>query len=136
MESKPSMNNLETVKSQDLYKPQGGIEHTLLSPEIAAERRIDMPHHEVVETAGSPVQIPPLLPTPIQAGQDDDAGQVVDDTPLTANDDDLIEKEWVDKAKQIIVTTRDDPYRREQEVAKLQADYLRKRYGKELGSSQ
>jgi hypothetical protein len=32
--------------------------------------------------------------------------------------------------------TKDDPYRREQEVSKLQADYLRKRYGKELGSSQ
>jgi hypothetical protein len=48
----------------------------------------------------------------------------------------LIEKEWVDKAKQIIVQTKDDPYRREQEVGKLQADYLLKRYGKELGASQ
>jgi hypothetical protein len=57
-----------------------------------------------------------------------------DDMPLVANDDDLIEKEWVDKAKKIIVQTKDDPYRREQEVGKLQADYLRKRYGKELGA--
>ena len=56
-----------------------------------------------------------------------------DDLPVIANDDDLIEKEWVDKAKKIIAETKDDPYKREQEVNRLQADYLRKRYGKELG---
>lgn len=54
--------------------------------------------------------------------------------PLVAADEDLIEKEWIDKAKSIILATKDDPYRREQEVAKLQVEYLRKRYGKELGS--
>jgi len=69
----------------------------------------------------------PVVPDP--STQDDTAG------PTIANDDDLIEKEWVDKAKQIITETQNDPYRREQEVNKLQADYLRKRYGKELGTS-
>jgi len=60
----------------------------------------------------------------------------VDDLPVVANDDDLIEKEWVEKAKKIIVETKDDPYRREQEVGRLQADYLYKRYGRKLGASQ
>jgi hypothetical protein len=55
---------------------------------------------------------------------------------MVANDDDLIEKEWVDKAKKIIVETKDDPYRREQEVGRLQADYLYKRYGRKLGAPQ
>jgi Txe/YoeB family toxin of Txe-Axe toxin-antitoxin module len=59
-----------------------------------------------------------------------------DDLPMVANDDDLIEKEWVDKAKKIIVETKDDPYRREQEVGRLQADYLYKRYGRQLGAPQ
>jgi len=53
-------------------------------------------------------------------------------TPLTAKDDDLIEQEWVQKAKKIVANTKDDPYLQEQEVNKLQADYLQKRYGKEL----
>jgi hypothetical protein len=53
--------------------------------------------------------------------------------PVVANDDDLIEKEWVDKAKQIIADTHDDPYKRDQEVNKLQVDYLKKRFGRELG---
>lgn len=135
MEPKPSMNNLETTKSQDLYKPQGGIESAPLSPERSIEYRAEVPQQEIAKVPAVSAQTPPLLPTPIQ----DEGGvttPVVDDSPLTAGDDDLIEKEWVDKAKQIVIATKDDPYRREQEVAKLQADYLRKRYGKELGASQ
>ena len=92
------------------------------------------------EATPAAVNSMPVLP-PIQAVASpsvvtDDTAQVADDTPIAANDDDLIEKEWVDKAKKIILQTKDDPYRREQEVSKLQADYLRKRYGKELGASE
>lgn len=93
------------------------------------------PHPTERQTAPPPATVPlppPVvsLPTvPVPTAQDDLAG------PTIANDDDLIEKEWVDKAKRIITDTQNDPYRREQEVTKLQADYLRKRYGKELGTS-
>lgn len=80
-----------------------------------------------------PVVVPPVVPAPVV---DDSAQAASDDMPVVANDDDLIEREWVDKAKKIITETKDDPYRREQEVGKLQADYLRKRYGRELGASQ
>lgn len=79
-----------------------------------------------------PMPLPPApvtLPAPQQQATDDASG------PTIANDDDLIEKEWVDKAKKIITETQNDPYRREKEVSKLQIDYLRKRYGKELGTS-
>lgn len=56
-----------------------------------------------------------------------------DNATLIANDDDIIEKEWVDKAKKIIAETKDDPYRREVEISKLQIEYIRKRYGREIG---
>ena len=77
-----------------------------------------------VMAPGIPIPVPELTPL-----------QQASTNPTTANDDDLIEKEWVDKAKQIIAQTRDDPHRREQEVGALQKDYLQKRYGKELGDS-
>ena len=78
------------------------------------------------------ISVPRPVPVPVPA-----APATADDTatPTIAADDDLIEKEWVDKAKKIISDTQNDPYRREQEVNKLQTDYLRKRYGKELGTS-
>ncbi len=68
------------------------------------------------------------------------AADPVDDTThalgqvaaITANNDDVIEKEWINKSKKIVKDTKGDPYRKEHEVSKLQADYLHKRYGKEV----
>lgn len=77
----------------------------------------------------------PVLPQPTT---DDvqDAATVLTSVPDVAADDDVIEKEWVDKAKHIITETADDPYRREQAVGQLQREYLRKRYGKEVGAAE
>lgn len=72
----------------------------------------------------------PFLPSPAQP-----AAQTVQSqagNPLVAGDDDLIEKEWVDKAKKIIQQTKSDPYAQEKEVSRLQADYIKKRYGKDV----
>jgi hypothetical protein len=79
----------------------------------------------------------PTLPAPVVATPQDTGQAASDDSgaPIVANDDDLIEKEWVDKAKQIISETKDDPYRREREINKLQIEYIRRRYGREIGDS-
>lgn len=93
------------------------------------------------ESAPSAASAAPILPTPVSfpgsvpTVSDQGGDTISTDAPLVANDDDLIEKEWVDKAKKIIAETRDDPHRREREVGRLQADYLKKRYGKDLGVS-
>ena len=42
-------------------------------------------------------------------------------------------KEWVDKAKAIVSATQNDPYKRDHDVGLLQVDYLKKRFGRELG---
>ncbi len=55
---------------------------------------------------------------------------MADDNPVVAADEDLIEKEWVEKAKKVIAETKHDPYLQEQAVSRLQADYLQKRYNK------
>jgi hypothetical protein len=75
-----------------------------------------------------------VLPVPIMTSPVVDE-PVVADNPLVASDDDLIEKEWVDRAKKIIDETKDDPYRREEAVNKLQKEYQSKRYGRELGEA-
>lgn len=81
---------------------------------------------------GAGVQFtPPPMPV-IEPTQPQLAAQAAqDDTnPITASDDDLIEKEWVEKAKQVVAETRNDPHAQDAAVGKLQADYLKKRYGK------
>jgi len=136
------------LPAPDLNPERAPIEHsqsaeslpTPPSPETGFERG-ERPKEQQAETAPASANTSPILPTPItlpvpptpvavsDPATQDDAG-----VPLVANDEDLIEKEWVDKAKKIIAETKDDPHRREQEVGKLQADYLKKRYGKELGA--
>jgi len=53
-------------------------------------------------------------------------------TPAIADDVDLIEKEWVEKAKQIVAQTRHDPYLQNREMNRMKADYMKKRYGKDI----
>jgi hypothetical protein len=113
----------------------------LPNPEVGLETSVERVEQRSEATPAAVNAMPTLPPIQVTAApavsvDDSVATPVVDDTPIAANDDDLIEKEWVDKAKKIILQTKDDPYRREQEVSKLQADYLRKRYGKELGAAE
>lgn len=109
--------------------PEKGVER-------GAERKEQASEQAARAAEATPVLPPPIAPVASPVVDDTASAPVIDDTPVLANDDDLIEKEWVDRAKKIIVETKDDPYRREQEVAKLQADYLKKRYGKELGAAE
>lgn len=48
------------------------------------------------------------------------------------NDNDKIEKEWVNKVKQIVERTRNDPYRQNEELTLVKADYMRQRYNKTI----
>ncbi len=115
------------------------VEYGTISPErtveLGGERRIEN-RPEVGSTQAEAVQVAmPSLPTPVLPSEPVAQAVADDDTPATAADDDLIEKEWVDKAKKIIAETRDDPYRREREISKLQIEYIRRRYGREIGDS-
>ena len=111
----------------------------VMPPVYEQERSPERGHEQVERRADAslgatpvlPVPVPPVvMPAPQPAAPNDVSA------PAAAADEDLIEKEWVDRAKQIIEQTKDDPFRREQEINKLQAEYLRKRYGRELGVPQ
>ena len=53
-------------------------------------------------------------------------------TPEIAEDADLIEKEWVEKAKNIIKNAKSDPHLLNKEINKIKADYIKKRYNKDI----
>lgn len=98
------------------------------SPESApnGEMQHSGPSGPPVASTVSNVQLPVVAAQPQQAPVTDD------DTPLAAADDEVIEQEWVQKAKKIVAQTKGDPYSQEDQVGKLQADYIKKRYGKEI----
>lgn len=83
--------------------------------------------------AGDAQPVMPTVPQPVQAPQSSTTASTADDdTPVIAADEDLIEKEWVEKAKRVISETKHDPYAQEQAFSRLQAEYLNKRYGKTI----
>ncbi len=81
-------------------------------------------------SAASALPSLPAVAAPSNGTDSSEAGPVAN--PPVAADEDLIEKEWVVRAKKIINDTKDDPYHQEREVSKLQVDYLKKRFDKDL----
>jgi hypothetical protein len=72
-----------------------------------------------------PVEPPPLgAPAP--------AAPAHPGVPLTADDADLIEKEWVVRAKAIVEKTKNDPHLQNEEMSKFKAEYIKKRYNKDV----
>lgn len=63
------------------------------------------------------------------------AAQPATGNPALANDVDVIEKEWVDKAEEVIAKTAGDPHAEEEAVEDLQIDYMKKRYNKDIKKS-
>ena len=58
------------------------------------------------------------------------AAQPMPDLQAPAEEDSQMETVWIEKAKQIIASTRDDPYKQSQALAALKVEYLQKRYNK------
>lgn len=51
----------------------------------------------------------------------------------TARADDLVlEKEYIAKAKLVVERTSNDPYLQTKEISKIKAEFLKRRYGKNL----
>ena len=137
--------SINSQTSPEMNKPKGAEfsrapeANSPIRPEIApvrsevgAETReigVGSPASNPVATQ-YPAQLPAIPAAPVQNVST--SKPVSDDNPARANDDGLIEKEWVTKAKQVVQETRNDPYMQETEVSKLQADYLKKRYGKDV----
>ncbi|MDR0397906.1 MAG: hypothetical protein LBH36_01850 [Candidatus Nomurabacteria bacterium] len=69
-----------------------------------------------------------------QAPINNDVKTTTGNNPTAAKDSDSIEKEWVDRVKQVLKDTKDDPYLKEEEVKALKIDYLDKRYNRKLGN--
>jgi hypothetical protein len=88
----------------------------------------------LLTTVPPATSVPSTLP-PVINYSSSQATSVSYAAPNTAEDTDLIEKEWVDRAKKIISDTKNEPYLRDQEVTKLREDYKQKRYPSNKTSS-
>lgn len=95
------------------------------------------------QNAGMPVLPTVMTPPPTPLTDNQAIAQVgqaqmpqIGKTPGAADDVDVIEREWVDKAKYIVESTKDDPYMQDKQIEALKVDYMKKRYGRDIKLTQ
>lgn len=108
-----------------------------IGPE-AAGKQAEKPPVAAIEAAPAPMPtvIPAVTITAPVSSTSNDVSSTTSSTPAIADDSDLIEKEWVIKAKEIVARTKDDPYNQNKEMNVVKADYMQKRYNKTLKLSE
>lgn len=131
-EAGPSLPNIEAAPVQ----PEVGQVEAAPAP---AAPEVDRPAGEGAnQNQGMvlPTPIPqPVAPAPAPTAPPKDTSSdptAAANAPDLADDVDVIEKEWVDKAKEIVNDTKDNPHKQNHSVSILKADYMKKRYGKDI----
>jgi len=137
MEPKHNNDYLPAVELPQLQEVSGqtvGPEKLAAAPEVRGTS-----YPATAAAAGyNASQTTPLGSTPAtdgSAGQPQSTTIAASSSGLIADDADLIEKEWVLKAKAIVAHTRSDPHQQNIEMTNIKADYLKKRYNKDLKTS-
>lgn len=127
--SQAGINNSAPNISLPPVSPQSdqGLDKSLISPKAVNSAQSAESHKNAVQQ-----QI-------LQKVSDSDPSQkqtitVKNDSeaPLIADDTDLIEKEWVEKAKALVNKTKNDPYTQNKEISKFKASYIKRRYNKDI----
>ena len=75
----------------------------------------------------------PAADTPVIGAPAADATALpVSNASHPADDSERIEPVWVDKAKAVIAQTHDDPYQQKHQMSQVKAQYIQKRFNKQI----
>ena len=123
-------------------------QHLELPPSEAGAEIVKAPaEHDKSASEGAPgkqatppaiqaLPVVPDIPTVAPTASAHDDNQIVVSSPKTAKlpaaDGNLIEKQWIQKAKEIVAETKNDPYKQKNEMSKAKADYIQKRFKKTI----
>lgn len=114
--------------------PEAGKLTPPANPEAASvESQGEMPTRaELPQAAPPPLIDPAAAPSAAATSSDPPASAQSAASPAMADDADLIEKEWVEKAKALVEQAKDDPHAQNKALSKFKADYMKKRYNKDI----
>ena len=87
------------------------------------------PNAQAFQVESSAAQVAALQNTPPPAQP---IPQAAMPQAIQATDADLIEKEWIERAKKVIGSTREDPYLQNKEINKVKAEYIERRWNKKI----
>lgn len=128
-------------------EPSGGPNFEVPLPPSSSEVRqgheqqAEAPPSRPEQTAKQPPQpalpaIPddiPVADQPVIAAPPQDVTAPIPTDPKSiATDSDHIERQWVDKVKNIVAHTQDDPHLQKEQMSRIKAEYIQKRFNKNI----
>jgi len=129
-----SINSQELLPQPEIPQPQsGGGEQSHDNVEVPAQKEKDAKQPAIAVSTPQTAPIPvPTNPAVTASPTPPDPSAQVKQTSVVADDVDLIEKEWVDRAKAIVEANQDDPHKQKSEISKVKAEYIQKRFNKTI----
>jgi len=117
---------IEYAPSQSAEEAKGSLpEKTgVVNPENSAQRQSVQTTSQIVSDLA--------IPTSTVVTTNQPSATPVQQAATAASDNDRIEKEWIDKAKDIISKTQDDPFEQKEAMSKVKAEYIQKRFNKTI----
>lgn len=124
--------NGSSSPSQELPLPMPSPESGVNSAEAPAGIEIKTGGSVMPQGPSTPMQM--VDPSQFATGVPITTAAPTDDRIATASadDEDVIEKEWVSKAKAIVDNTKDNPNAQSKELGKFKAEYIKKRFNKDM----
>ncbi|HET7528678.1 MAG TPA: hypothetical protein VFJ84_00410 [Candidatus Saccharimonadales bacterium] len=112
---------------------RGQQEQAAEAPPAAPERAANQPAQPVLPAVPDDIPAIPAADQPVIAAPPQDViAPVPTDPKSLAQDSDRIEQEWLDKTKAVIQRTQDDPYLQKNQVSRIKAEYIQKRFNKTI----
>ena len=121
------------IQTETPPKQQG---HDILPRPVEMEKQLSHPEQntpgasQVPGVVGQAIQIPAIMS--ITDNSSVTAQVTTASGDIKAEDIDVIEKEWVERAKKVLQHTVDDPFLGTRQVSVLKAEYMKKRFNREL----
>lgn len=121
----------DTVES--LSMPEASVSRFELDPNAAQAKATQL---SGAAQSAQPVAIPAApAPNPSQPLPTKISDAPIRDVPIQPDDDDALDEEWVNKARDIVARTHNDPYLQSREISKIKAQYIKVRYNKDIKSN-
>lgn len=134
MDNKKFEGRFNTGKGEEVLTPDFSVDRS----EIVDNRvEVDVQKDRDNELRGGGMIMPPNSENgAIEVGsvKIDERGKPLEEqNPEVAVDGHKLEKEWVERTRDVVEKTKDDPREEEIAVEELKADYLKKRFNRAIG---
>ncbi|HET8670803.1 MAG TPA: hypothetical protein VFM05_09320 [Candidatus Saccharimonadales bacterium] len=101
------------------------------APDLTPHQQGSMPVSSQSMGAAAP-SLPAIAPMPQAAPLASTPTDSNSDATIQADDDSALDEEWVNKAREIVERTHNDPYLQGREISKIKAQYIKVRYNKDI----